>query len=75
MANVPTPFFGGTLQANPFLGPFFLNTDGSGTLSVAWASWPASVPAGFNIWFQYGIADVAAFGGASLSNAVKATTP
>ncbi|GEM_PF-3633595 len=38
-------------------------------------TWPAGVPVATSIWYQYGIQDDTASGGASLSNAVVSTQP
>ena len=75
LGNTPVAFYGGTLQTFPFLGPFILATNGSGALSVPWLEWPAGIPGGFQIWFQYAIDDPAAVGGFSLSNALEVTAP
>ncbi len=78
-AATPVAFKGGTLKAFPWIGvdPIFLTTNGSGETNIPWASWPAGVPAGTEILFQYAIQDggAAHISGVALSNALLATTP
>jgi len=73
-AGNPTPFKGGTLMPVPFLGPLMLATGPDGGLPLAFTT-PAGLPAGTEIWLQYGIADAAAPQGVSLSNAVRGLAP
>jgi len=58
----------------PPLIAFTLFTSPSGTLDLAWSSWPAGAP-GSTLYFQYGIADPAGPAGVALSNALRATHP
>ncbi len=71
------PFYGGTMV--PSLDPpgFFIpmTSDGTGAANLA-ASWPAGIPTGFTLYFQWWIEDAAASGGGFAgSNAVSATVP
>jgi hypothetical protein len=75
LSSSPVPFKGGTLAAFPFSATLFFSTDGTGGIPLAWVNWPAGLPTGTTLVFQYAIADVAAVQGASLSNAVQGTTP
>jgi hypothetical protein len=68
------PFKGGTLVAVPSLLDLVLLTSAGGDVTLAF-TWPAGIPGGTSIWFQYAIADAAAVNGVALSNAVKALTP
>jgi len=49
-------------------------TDAFGGLPLPF-TWPAGVPPGTPIWFQYAVQDAAAPHGASLSNALMGITP
>ena len=69
------PFKGGTLMPIPELLFLPLMSDAGGNLNLAWASWPAGVPSGTVLGFQYAIQDVGAPVGVALSNALKAVTP
>jgi hypothetical protein len=73
-ASTPTPFKGGLLHTIPIDGQIDLNTDAGGQIYFL-ANWPAGLPTGVDIWYQYGIADATTAKGASLSNAVKNTLP
>ena len=74
-ASIPTPFKGGTLVPVPPALTLGLFTNGAGSIPLAWPSWPAGVPSGASLYFQYAIADPAAPAGVALSNALLATTP
>jgi hypothetical protein len=74
-ANNPTPFKGGTLHTVPIAVQLGLATDGAGGWSLAWASYPAGVPAGFELFYQAATADDAAIKGASISTLLKSTAP
>ncbi len=71
-SSVPFDALGGTVYANPWVGQFFLFTNGAGELSLN-TTWPLGVPLGTEFWFQYicqnGPGDLI------LSNAVKGLTP
>ena len=70
----PVPFEGGTLAAFPFILDVILPT-GTGTLPLAWAEWPAGLPAGFEMFFHVAVADPGAIAGVSMTNALQATMP
>ena len=74
LASTPTPFKCGTLVPVPIAFQFVLFTNGSGGISLPWASWPAGL-SGQSVYFQYAIADGAAICGVSLSNAVRGDVP
>ncbi|HTE06925.1 MAG TPA: laminin B domain-containing protein [Planctomycetota bacterium] len=73
-ASAPSPFKGGTLVPVPVVLSFSLATNGAGALTLPWI-WPAGLPSGTSLYFQYAIQDAAASQGASLSNAEKGVTP
>ena len=58
----------------PVLTQFFLPTNGSGSVPLAWSSWPGGL-SGASLFFQYGIQDAAAVCGVALSNALRADIP
>ena len=74
LASVPAPFKGGTLKAFPPLTIVFAATSGAGGIALPFLM-PAGVPAGTEIWVQWGIQDAAAVKGVALSNAVKGLVP
>jgi hypothetical protein len=74
LSSTPVGFKGGTLCAFPFAVTLPLGTDGSGALTLPWASWPSGL-SGSSLFFQYAIADAAGPAGASLSNAERADVP
>jgi len=74
LSSVPSPFKGGTLVTVPVLLTVASTTSPAGTLALPF-TWPAGLPSGFNIYYQYGIQDPAAVQGVALSNALKSTTP
>jgi len=75
LASTPAPFKGGTLVPVPPLLQISLATAGNpGSIVVPWASWPSGL-SGVELYFQFGIADVAAPAGLALSNAVRADLP
>ena len=67
----PTPFFSGTLIPVPPQLELSLFTDGAGEIALPFV-WPAGLPAGFDIYLQYGIDDPGALSGVALSNALWA---
>jgi hypothetical protein len=69
------PFKGGTLAAAPPIALLAFSTSGAGTLVLPWAAWPAGLPAGTVLVFQFGIADAGAVHAVALSNALQAVTP
>jgi hypothetical protein len=74
ISSAPLPFKGGLLHTIPIVVEIPLATTVGGQIYFE-AIWPAGLPSDSPLWFQYGVADGAGFGGASLSNAVKITTP
>jgi Laminin B (Domain IV) len=73
-ASIPSPFKGGTLATVPVALTLALTTSAAGTLSLPWI-WPAGIPSGTSLHFQYAIQDPAGPQGAALSLAVKGVTP
>jgi len=74
LSSSPVPFKGGQLCAFPFVVTLALATDGSGGITLPWASWPSGL-SGLSVFFQYAIADGAAIKGVSLSNCVEGDVP
>jgi hypothetical protein len=74
LASTPVPFKGGMLAAFPFFATVNLVTSPTGTIPLPFV-WPAGVPSGVSLYFQYAINDPAGVAGASLSNAEQGTTP
>jgi hypothetical protein len=74
LASTPAPFKCGTLVPVPIVFQFMLFTNGSGALTLNWASWPNGL-SGQSVYFQYAIADAAAVCGVSISNAVRGDVP
>jgi hypothetical protein len=70
----PVNFFGGTIHPLPTLNQLFFFANFLGSLQLQTA-WPAGVPSGTQIWFQFLLDDASVIHGITLSNAVKATTP
>ncbi|HEX5009552.1 MAG TPA: hypothetical protein VFY71_04050 [Planctomycetota bacterium] len=75
LADTPAPFKGGVLHTLPPLAQVPLATSASGGWTLPWASWPAGIPAGLELYFQAAVSDTAALHGVSLSNVLKATQP
>ena len=73
-ASVPLSAFGGTIHANPFANQFFFFSDATGAWTAT-VPWPAGIPPGTEVWFQFLVEDVTSIYGIILSNGVKATTP
>ncbi|HTE06261.1 MAG TPA: hypothetical protein VK824_08705 [Planctomycetota bacterium] len=73
-ASAPAPFKGGTLVPVPPALTIAQNTL-LGSITLPWSAWPAGIPSGTSLWFQYAIQDPAAPLGAALSNALHAVTP
>ena len=71
--NNPTPFKGGMLVPVPaqLVVPF--TTSPAGALNLPF-TWPAGVPSGFSLYYQFAIQDGGAFFGVALSNALQSTT-
>jgi uncharacterized membrane protein len=72
--SVPQNFFGGTIYATPFNNQFLFSSSPTGTFSASTA-WPAGVPAGTEVWFQFILSDPSVTDGLTLSNAQRATKP
>ncbi|MCB9896919.1 MAG: hypothetical protein H6825_02830 [Planctomycetes bacterium] len=66
------PFKFGTLKWDALLSPIVVTTLPEGNLPVAFA-WPSGIPAGIELWAQWGIQDPGAPAFVALSNAVYAT--
>jgi Peptidase family C25 len=75
LASNPQPFFGGTLFSLPVAVTLNAMTDLSGQVLLPIAAWPASIPSGTTLVFQYAIDDPAAAFGVGLSNGLQALTP
>jgi hypothetical protein len=73
LSALSAPFKGGTLVPNPDVLIAPLPTGPAGALELA-ATFPAGLPAGLSLWFQYWIADPAGPKGFAASNAVQAVT-
>jgi len=70
----PVPFKGGTLLPFPFLiPPVIVSTDANGAIQLPFTL-PPGVPAGTELWVQWGIADASAVQGVALSNALLGVT-
>jgi choice-of-anchor C domain-containing protein len=74
LGSSPVPFKGGTLVPVPTLATLPLATSPAGGLTLPWLSWPAGL-SGLDLYFQYGIKDVAAVHDVALSNAVRGDVP
>jgi len=74
LTSVPQSYFGGTIHAFPFTNQFFFGSSLEGSFAAS-TTWPAGVPSGTQVWFQFIIADPSVIWGLTLSNAVKATAP
>lgn len=70
----PTPFKGGMLLPVPPLAILPMATYSTGSIPLAFA-WPAGLPSGLSLTYQYAIADAAAVHGVALSNAVQSNSP
>ncbi len=72
--STPLPLLGGTLHAQPFSFQFVIVTDPSGDFLAA-GNWPAGLPPGMELWFQFLVQDLSVPAGIILSNGLKAVTP
>ena len=76
LALNPAPFaaLGGTVWAYPYSSQLFVfaNTSGQFTAST---TWPAGIPPGTEVSFQFVVQDLSVPDGLTLSNGLKATTP
>ena len=68
------PFKGGTLVPNPDRVLFVGNTDADGALDLS-APWPAGIPGGSTLFFQFWMPSVDGPAGFVASNGLQATTP
>ena len=75
LASTPTPFKGGVLVTVPVSLTVYLVANPLGSIQLPWAAWPAGLPGGTSLYFQYAIKDTAAAQGVALSNGLKAVTP
>lgn len=73
-ASNPVPFKGGTLLPVPAILQLQLPTSANGELTLPFA-WPAGIPSGFELVFQYAVQDALAPKGVWLSNGLLLTTP
>jgi hypothetical protein len=74
LASTPLPFFGGTIHALPIDLELLFVTDGSGGFALTTA-FPAGIPPGVELVFQFLCQDFANPYGKTISNAQKGTTP
>ena len=70
----PQNFFGGTIHTLPFNNQFFFFADAQGEWSAT-VPWPAGIPAGTEVFFQFVVEDVSVLYTLTLTNGVKGTTP
>ncbi len=73
-APTPMPAIGGTLHAFPFSSQFFFGADAAGSVAIN-VPWPAGLPSGTEIWFQFLADDPSSIHGITMSNGLKATSP
>jgi len=73
-APTPQPALGGTLHVLPFANQFLFAADAGGSFHVS-TTWPAGVPSGTSVWFQFVVQDASVRHGLTLSNALRATAP
>jgi len=74
LSSSPANFKCGTLVPVPVLLQLALVTNGTGSIPLAWTSWPAAL-SGTSLYLQYAIMDGAAVCGVSISNALRADAP
>ncbi|MFT7462428.1 MAG: hypothetical protein ACI9EF_000768 [Pseudohongiellaceae bacterium] len=74
LASTPVNFFGGTIHALPVALELLVVTDSAGAFDLA-TSFPAGVPSGSELVFQYLCLDFSNPFGKSLSNAQRGTAP
>ena len=72
----PTPFaaLGGTVHAFPYTNQLFFFADAGGAW-VGATPWPAGIPSGTQVTFQFIVQDFSSIHGLTLSNGLLATTP
>jgi hypothetical protein len=74
LSRLDAPFKGGVLVPSPDILIAGLVTDATGAALVS-GSWPAGLPSGFAVSFQYWITDAMGPQGFAASGAVQGTTP
>lgn len=74
LSQLDAPFKGGVMVPLPSLLLAGLTTNASGELRLA-TSWPSGVPAGFDFYSQFWIADFGTPAGFAASNGLLGTTP
>lgn len=74
-ASTPAPFKGGTLVPLPVALMLPLATGPGGALNLGVPAWPAGVPSGLSLYFQYAIQDAGGAFGVALSNALQGDVP
>ena len=73
-SNAQLPFKQGVLVPAPDWVFTFPQLSGSGAISVSF-HWPAGLPSGFDLYWQFLVSDPAAPAGVALSNALKSQAP
>jgi len=74
LLNHPDFFKGGTLVPTVPIVILPTTTNASGLVPLSF-HWPAGLPSGFDLFYQWAIADPAASQGVALSNALQSITP
>jgi len=74
LLEVGVPVKGGTLSAYPPMLVASLVTGPNGAVLLPWAAWPAALPPGVELFFQFLVADPAAVQGVSISNLLMGVT-
>jgi len=74
VASNPVAVQGGTFHALPIATQFLLPADAGGAFHIA-PTWPAGVPPGASVWFQFLVQDAGMVPGVLLSNGLRATAP
>ena len=72
--SAPTPFYGGTLHANPPLVSLLFFSGAAGALETG-LTWPAEFTSGVEVFVQFAAVDGAAPFGVALSNGLVGRTP
>jgi len=73
-SSIPFGAIGGTIYATPFTSQVLFPTDTGGTFYAS-VTWPGSIPAGIDHYWQTFVSDAASIHGLTLSNAVHGVTP
>jgi hypothetical protein len=76
VAFAPVPFaaLGGTVHAHPYSSQLLLFANASGSFSASTA-WPAGIPSGTGVTFQFLVEDASSIHAITLSNGLLGTTP